>query len=111
MAAAALAGLGKLQRGGKGSAPPEVALRIKALADEVAEESGGSPALQRAAADLYAAAAALAPDNSLALQLVRALCKEAAETASLARRAMLALAVGSISSAVGGLSLQVRPGE
>ena len=39
---------------------------------------------------------------------VKALCKEAAETASLSRRATLALAVGSVSSAVGGLSLQVR---
>lgn len=66
------------------------------------------PAPQRAAADLWAAAAALAPDSTLATQLVRALCVEAAETASLSRRATLALAVGSISSAVGGLSLQVR---
>ncbi len=71
VAAAALAGLRKLQKAGKAAAPPELALRVKALADEVAEESSSSPALQRAAADLYAAAAALAPDNTLAVQLVR----------------------------------------
>jgi len=71
LAAAALAGLRKLQKAGKAAAPPELALRVKALADEVAEESSGSPALQRAAADLYAAAAVLAPDNTLAVHLVR----------------------------------------
>ena len=120
-AAAALAGLCRLRRAGKGAAPPELCLKVggwrrreglflasrqaalacansmpleqakrltsmlpmaslppaapapsaqvKALADEVAEEAGADPALQRAAADLYAAAAALAPDNTLALQV------------------------------------------
>ena len=62
-------------------------------------------ALQRAAADLYAASAQLGPDAATS-QLVRALCKEMAETASLPRRAALALAVGACARAAGGLSLQ-----
>ncbi len=40
----------------------------------VLEESGGAPALQRAAAQLYAAAAALGPDG-FAGQLTKTLCK------------------------------------
>lgn len=109
-AAAALAGVATLRRGGGGSgqaqeAASALAPRLKALGDQALEDNGGDPALQRAAADLYAAAAALSADAS-ALALIRALCVESAETAVLSRRAALALAVGSASRAVGGLSLQ-----
>eukprot|EP00887_Chlorella_sp_A99_P005661 scaffold1.g5661.t1 len=104
VAAAALAGVAALGRGG-GAAAAALAPRFKALADLALEESGSDPAFQRAAADLYAASAALGPDTA-ALALVRALCRESAETGVLARRATLALAVGSIARAVGGLGLQ-----
>jgi hypothetical protein len=107
-AAAALAGAASLAGAGRAAlqaAGAELAPRMRQLADEVLEESAGSVALQRAAADLYAAAAQLGSDAA-ATALVRGLCKDMAETASLARRAALALAVGSIGRAVGGLSLQ-----
>lgn len=107
-AAAALAGAAQLAAGGRGAlaaAGAEAAPRLRQLAEEVLEESAGSVALQRAAADLYAASAQLGPDAATS-QLVRALCKEMAETASLPRRAALALAVGACARAAGGLSLQ-----
>lgn len=107
-AAAALAGMAALGAGGRGAlqaAGAELAPRMRQLADEVLEEAGGSVALQRAAADLYAASAQLSSDAAAAA-LVRSLCKDMAETASLPRRAALALAVGSCGRAVGGLSLQ-----
>lgn len=107
-AAAALAGVAALAAGGRGAlqaAGGELAPRMRQLADEVLEEAGGSPALQRAAADLYAAAVQLGSDGAAAA-LVRQLCREMAETASLPRRATLALAVGSAGRAVGGLGLQ-----
>lgn len=107
-AAAALAGMAALAAGGRGvlqAAGAELAPRMRQLADEVLEEASGSVALQRAAADLYAASAQLSSDAAAAA-LVRALCKEMAETASLLRRAALVLAVGSCGRAVGGLSLQ-----
>ena len=107
-AAAALAGVAALAAGGRGAlqaAGGELAPRMRQLADEVLEEAGGSPALQRAAADLYAAAVQLGSDGAAAA-LVRQLCREMAETASLPRRAALALAVGSAGRAVGGLGLQ-----
>ena len=107
-AGAALASMAALVAGGRGvlqAAGAELAPRMRQLADEVLEEAGGSVALQRAAADLYAASAQLSSDAAAAA-LVRSLCKEMAETASLPRRAALALAVGSCGRAVGGLSLQ-----
>lgn len=107
-AGAALASMAALVAGGRGAlqaAGAELAPRMRQLADEVLEEAGGSVALQRAAADLYAASAQLSSDAAAAA-LVRTLCKEMAETASLPRRAALALAVGSCGRAVGGLSLQ-----
>lgn len=107
-AGAALASMAVLVAGGRGAlqaAGAELAPRMRQLADEVLEEAGGSVALQRAAADLYAASAQLSSDAAAAA-LVRTLCKEMAETASLPRRAALALAVGSCGRAVGGLSLQ-----
>ncbi|PRW58658.1 HEAT repeat-containing 5B isoform X2 [Chlorella sorokiniana] len=107
-AGAALASMAALMMGGRGAlqvAGAELAPRMRQLADEVLEEAGGSVALQRAAADLYAASAQLSSDAA-AVALVRTLCKEMAETASLPRRAALALAVGSCGRAVGGLSLQ-----
>lgn len=107
-AATALAGMAALAAGGRGAvqaAGNELAPRMRQLADEVLEEAGGSVALQRAAADLYAAAVHLSTDAA-ATALVRSLCQGMAETASLPRRAALALAVGSCARAVGGLSLQ-----
>jgi hypothetical protein len=105
-AAAALAGAAALGGGGgRGGGGAELAPRMRQLADEVLEESAGSVVLQRAAADLYAASAALGGDGA-ALALVRGLCQGMAETASLGRRAALALSVGSVARAVGGLSLQ-----
>lgn len=71
-------------------------------------EHGFSPIvciLLRSSADLFAAAAALAPDTE-ALSLVKAVCREMADTGSLPQRAALALAVGGMSRALGGLSLQ-----
>ncbi|KAL4431040.1 hypothetical protein ABPG75_006296 [Micractinium tetrahymenae] len=105
--AAALASAAALAAGGRAAlaGAGELAPRVRQLADEVLEESAGSVALQRAAADLYAFAAQLCSDAG-ATQLLRALCKDMAETASLPRRAALALAVGSCARAVGGLSLQ-----
>ncbi|KAL4425068.1 hypothetical protein ABPG77_010382 [Micractinium sp. CCAP 211/92] len=106
-AAAALASAAALAAGGRAAlaAAGELAPRMRQLADEVLEESAGCVALQRAAADLYAFAAQLCSDAG-ATQLLRALCKDMAETASLPRRAALALAVGSCARAVGVLSLQ-----
>ena len=71
-------------------------------------EHGFSPIvciLLRSSAELFAAAAALAPDTE-ALSLVKAVCREMADTGSLPQRAALALAVGGMSRALGGLSLQ-----
>lgn len=106
-AAAALAGAAALVAGGRAAlaAAGELAPRVRQLADEVLEESAGSVALQRAASDLYAFAAQLCSDAG-ATQLLRALCTDMAQTASLPRRAALALAVGSCARAVGVLSLQ-----
>jgi hypothetical protein len=78
--------------------------KVRALAEAATAESTGGVLPQRVAAGLYAAAARLSGDVA-SIQLLKTLCKEAAETASLPQRAAQALAVGSISRAVGGLGL------
>lgn len=76
----------------------------QALAEHLVQFAQASPAAQRAAADLYAAAARLGSDAA-ALQFIKSLCQEAADTASLPRRATLSLAAGSVCRTVGGLGL------
>lgn len=78
--------------------------KVRGLAEAATAESASGVLLQRAASGLYAAAARLSGDVA-SIQLLKMLCKEAAETASLPQRAAQALAVGSISRAVGGLGL------
>ena len=75
----------------------------EALAAE--KNSAVSVALLRSTADLYACAAAIG-SHGTALSLVKALCRDVAGTSSLVQRAALALSIGSVSCAVGGLSLQ-----
>lgn len=83
----------------------ELAEKVRSLAEEVASESAaGGLVLQRAAADLFAACARVGSDAA-SLQLVKGLCQNAAETASLPQRATLALAAGSAGRAIGGMGL------
>ncbi|KAL4528840.1 hypothetical protein Ndes2437A_g03376 [Nannochloris sp. 'desiccata'] len=78
--------------------------KVRALAEAATAESAAGVLPQRVASGLYAAAARLSGDVD-SIQLLKMLCKEAAETASLPQRAAQALAVGSTSRAVGGLGL------
>jgi hypothetical protein len=83
---------------------PAAAEKVRALAEAATAESAAGVLPQRVVSGLYAAAARLSGDVG-AIQLLKVLCKEAAETASLPQRAAQVLAVGSASRAVGGLGL------
>jgi hypothetical protein len=78
--------------------------KVRALAAAATAESAAGVLPQRVVAGLYAATARLSGDVA-SIHLLKLLCKEAAETASLPQRAAQALAVGSTSRAVGGLGL------
>ena len=86
------------------TAASETKEKVRALAEAATAEASGGIIPQRVAAGLYAATARIS-DDVASVQLIKTLCREAAETSSLPQRAAQALAVGSTSRAVGGLGL------
>ena len=88
----------------------EFASRIQKLAESTAEEDGpfkskvSSLLLYRTAANLFSAASLLNDDGS-SINLIHSLCHRAAETPSLGRRSVYALAIGAVARSLGGLGL------
>lgn len=82
----------------------EATEKVRALAEAATAEAFAGIISQRVAAGLYAATARIS-DDVASVQLIKTLCREAAETSSLPQRAAQALAVGSTSRAIGGLGL------